>query len=606
MSKDTILINNIYTGDFTNENIGHEIINSYKPDEGEFYYVYVSPYGFIVKKWDERIKTILFTRNAGKNKIEVIAKAELENEEQNEFTKNRKEFPKLSLTSSKDFDKQKLEWKRLVKTIDQEYINFKKNYKEWEKISKEKIKASIKKKDNIKIEDLIQNLENELAKIYPIKETYKNHHKYQKWISVNKSVGKELINTWETQYDNWKNSSFKYLKEVAPIHIRQVQYIYENKVTYGKTYLCDIFERNEGNAFATYFGFKTKNLAKPNIPIYLEYGDYEEGKAKNKTEYGGCVDTKNEKNQVVCRTYYFKHVKLANQKCYKFFNKEEFITGDNFNTFENNLSENEKDNFIPIKELDKETKKIDKYKKSFLVMIKKQYDELSYSNMLYHFFSENKNLFLKFAKEVLSKKYNDLLNMTDISLYEIKREYNDIDLLIIADERIFIIENKIKSGINGIQHDPYNEGKYCNQLTKYYSIIKKEYDAPNVSFYPFIFKPDYNQINIKNLEKSVKDAGKVALNKCKQGETGKEKLTTNKEIELKQKVKDDIDIINKYRIINYSELYKFFEEYNLDLSDDEFFRKQFLLSLKIHSESSENIVERDMELKFREAINKLF
>lgn len=55
-----ILLNKMYTGSFTTTaiDIGHEIINFFKTDEGENY-VYVVPYGGMDKKHNDQISHIL-------------------------------------------------------------------------------------------------------------------------------------------------------------------------------------------------------------------------------------------------------------------------------------------------------------------------------------------------------------------------------------------------------------------------------------------------------------------------------------------------------------------------------------------------------------------
>ena len=73
--KDTILINIMYTGDYTNKNIGHEIINLYKTDEGENY-IYISPYGKLADDKYGRVSTVLLARPAEKGQLEIIAKAD--------------------------------------------------------------------------------------------------------------------------------------------------------------------------------------------------------------------------------------------------------------------------------------------------------------------------------------------------------------------------------------------------------------------------------------------------------------------------------------------------------------------------------------------------
>ena len=71
--KDTILINRMCTGTYTINNIGHEIINYFKASDGNVY-IYISPYGSMSKKYDNRIKTILLTSSLSNHKIEIIAK----------------------------------------------------------------------------------------------------------------------------------------------------------------------------------------------------------------------------------------------------------------------------------------------------------------------------------------------------------------------------------------------------------------------------------------------------------------------------------------------------------------------------------------------------
>ena len=70
-----ILLNKMYTGSFTTTaiDIGHEIINFFKTDEGENY-VYVVPYGGMDKKHNDQISHILFTGAQKDGKFEILAK----------------------------------------------------------------------------------------------------------------------------------------------------------------------------------------------------------------------------------------------------------------------------------------------------------------------------------------------------------------------------------------------------------------------------------------------------------------------------------------------------------------------------------------------------
>ena len=76
-NQDVILLNNLFNGEYVKEKVGGEIINMYQSDNGN-YYVYINPYGNIEKKWDNRIKYILFIRSVGNKFVKIIGKAEVE------------------------------------------------------------------------------------------------------------------------------------------------------------------------------------------------------------------------------------------------------------------------------------------------------------------------------------------------------------------------------------------------------------------------------------------------------------------------------------------------------------------------------------------------
>lgn len=72
-----IIINKMYTGAYLSEgdNIGHEIINLYKADDGKNY-IYLNPQGTIdVSHWENKI-TILLVRKFASKTFKVLAKAE--------------------------------------------------------------------------------------------------------------------------------------------------------------------------------------------------------------------------------------------------------------------------------------------------------------------------------------------------------------------------------------------------------------------------------------------------------------------------------------------------------------------------------------------------
>jgi integrase len=74
--KNVILLNNLFNGEYIKEKVGGEIINMYQSDN-ENYYVYINPYGNIEKKWDERIKYVIFIRTVKNGFVKIIGKAEI-------------------------------------------------------------------------------------------------------------------------------------------------------------------------------------------------------------------------------------------------------------------------------------------------------------------------------------------------------------------------------------------------------------------------------------------------------------------------------------------------------------------------------------------------
>ena len=72
--NDEILINRMFRGEYLAGNIGHEIINLFKADDGKNY-IYINPYGNFAKKHHGRIKKILLVRNYAKDTFEILAKA---------------------------------------------------------------------------------------------------------------------------------------------------------------------------------------------------------------------------------------------------------------------------------------------------------------------------------------------------------------------------------------------------------------------------------------------------------------------------------------------------------------------------------------------------
>lgn len=108
--SDTIIINNAFVGNYgkCEQNLSHEVINFFKADENKNgdnnYYIYISPYGLLKKEIKkEDIKGILFVRTAGDSMVEVLAKAELD-ENSEYYTKDITSSNIKKVEVKKDYD----------------------------------------------------------------------------------------------------------------------------------------------------------------------------------------------------------------------------------------------------------------------------------------------------------------------------------------------------------------------------------------------------------------------------------------------------------------------------------------------------------------------
>ena len=191
---------------------------------------------------------------------------------------------------------------------------------------------------------------------------------------------------------------------------------------------------------------------------------------------------------------------------------------------------------------------------NILKIIRQEDSELVFSNMLAYFFNYNKEVFTQFSREILQVNIK--------AEFIIEREKNNIDLLISDQNNVIVIENKIKSGINGIRHDIYSE-EYQSQLQKYYNFAKsnKEYRDKNISC--FIFSPNYNHINL-------------------------ERFTYGE----------------KYTVINYREIYEFFNRHKVTFEGVKYY-DDFINATYKHSKDYDNDLEEEMQRRFQRTIDDI-
>ena len=73
-SKAGIVINRMYVGDYLSENLGHEVINFFKADNGR-HYIYLNATGNFAKEHENKIGYMLFVKYYDKGLVEVIGMA---------------------------------------------------------------------------------------------------------------------------------------------------------------------------------------------------------------------------------------------------------------------------------------------------------------------------------------------------------------------------------------------------------------------------------------------------------------------------------------------------------------------------------------------------
>lgn len=332
------------------------------------------------------------------------------------------------------------------------------------------------------------------------------------------------------KYDYKKEDA--YLKE-------QTRYVRENGIKYGSVFLDEIMKENQDEVKykPQLVTFRAECVKRPTLTIYLTTDKSLNTKSSNSQyfylpEYTfSCTSPKffcDEHEQSKAHAVLKKVIDDSS-----LWLKPEDSTGK-----------------VNLK-TDKQSEKF-----SFLTLIKKEYDELSYSNMLEYFFNLDKNVFFDFCQKVLGVSG---LNED----YEIVREIEcNIDLLIKTKKHVIVIENKIKSGINGLGHDIKTEEDAKNQLKKYYNYVRKTYSKCEQHF--FLLTPNYNIID--------------PLKYVQNGE---------------------------YKSLLYSDVYDFFSKVKSDVLKKNKYFDDFLIALKKQSELIDNQNFDIMQNRFVKRIAKI-
>lgn len=206
---------------------------------------------------------------------------------------------------------------------------------------------------------------------------------------------------------------------------------------------------------------------------------------------------------------------------------------------------------------------------SYMDICQRAYDELAYSNAMAYFAKKYPEVAFKLLDQLTGVKDNYHRDFT------VRREENNIDLLFYNGGHLVIVENKIKSDLNGVEKN--NKGEIIKtQLDDYYEAAREIKEKNKINCpkpYFFIFAPDYS---------SLKHYSLVHPNPFTK----------------------HLRIGNYFDLVFYSELYKFLLPYlkKAPYSKDSLF-VQFVKSLERHTHSYDDGLYDNTIRRFFERIN---
>lgn len=320
------------------------------------------------------------------------------------------------------------------------------------------------------------------------------------------------------------------------IHSKQIEKIKKDGIMYGGKRLDELFEKNGTNDKDAYITFEAKDVVKPAKRIYLTTNEKLKDAAKDGFFYLPDEDLSEDGSKL----------KFPRQSMKTYLSDENPKTSHAFNIVTEIINDK---NLWGASVSKVGTDQKNKTPLTFMKIIRKEYDELSYSNILAFFFRYNPNVFRDFANKVLKiDMEND---------FTIEREWEHIDLLITDKNNVIVIENKIKSAINGVK----DSGE--SQLSDYVGKVNNEDAFKNKNKYFFILSPDYMDLHTENLN----NAG-------------------------------------DYMSLKYSDIHNFYKNRKDDFKGIPQFYDEFLAALAKQSKLTDNSLEEEMLDRFCRAINE--
>lgn len=245
----------------------------------------------------------------------------------------------------------------------------------------------------------------------------------------------------------------------------QIKYIAENNISYGGVLLNEIFQGDDYQKIC--ITYKADKVIKPKEPIYIQYAMG----ANSKLPILVDINRGQASHQFVYES-----------------NKEAYATLEGIIGDDSRWGEEVK----TVEESKDEMKSVPP--RTIFDICRTTYSELAYSNALGYYLQKDREFADKFVSEVL-KIEDKLLDGYKVNLDRVHR----IDILITDAKKAIIIENKVKSEINGVYTDK-QKTKKDNQLERYYEKVRDDNNLQKKTIYTYLLAPDYNDIDISNLK----------------------------------------------------------------------------------------------------------
>ena len=317
-------------------------------------------------------------------------------------------------------------------------------------------------------------------------------------------------------------------------------------ISYGGVSIKDIFR--ESNYQETFISFKARSVVRPAKKLYIGYSrEIEEDKHQLPTD-GDMVTihTVGLPKQAQKQYFHISDDPLNYETLYKIIEEQ------------NNWCDGDS-----VKKLHINKSLEDKLKQNFFDICGIADRELAFSNILGHFITKYPELMVEFGKG----KGIDIDLYDGKSLEVIRESESNIDLLIKTQSHIIVVENKIRSGINGMDE---REDIAFSQLDKYYNYIQEEYvekgDSRKTLF--VVLRPDYSNVDLLKYQATLPSQ-------------------------------------ETYYDLKYSELYKFLQnKITLEPYKSDLYLNEYLLAIKKHSQEHYEDQFEIMTKKFQRVIMK--